>query len=342
MPRYIHALGLPFLSLLVIGATVAGPSFAMEHHGDATTRSWAVTSAARPPTAAGYFRTLELGAWKSLPSGKACAARVHRSTWEPRPDNAVPNNRMPSAKRVHAAFAARPVAIDKAYPSRWDSWLLQRVSGRFTGTTDGILQWAACKWGVSDNLLRAVAVRESTWYQYDIYPGGRCVPQFSCGDLVETPSVATAEFCSGLAAHGRDHQRDHAPGICPRTFGITGVMSWQAPSWGKMPDNQNGTFPFNVRSTAFAADYLASQLRGCYEGWQWWLDNTGTRTYEAGRMWGCVGAWYAGEWRSEAAVAYIRRVQGELDARTWRQPDWPTVRPACHPTYGCPRGLPPK
>ena len=48
-------------------------------------------------------------------------------------------------------------------------------------------------------------------------------------------------------------------------------MSWQDPRWGRLRGNQNGTFPFNQQSTAFAADYLASQLRGCYEGWEWWL-----------------------------------------------------------------------
>ncbi len=51
-------------------------------------------------------------------------------------------------------------------------------------------------------------------------------------------------------------------------FSIAGVMSWEDPSWGRMPGNQNGTFPFNRNSTAFALDYLASFLRGCDEGWR--------------------------------------------------------------------------
>jgi hypothetical protein len=292
-----------------------------------------------PPARAGYFRTRPEGSWSSLPSGKRCASRVYRSAWEPRPDNAVPNGRMPRVKQVHAAFAARPVAIDNAYARRWDSWLLQRVTGHFTGTTDEILQWAACKWGISDNVLRAIAVRESSWYQYDVYPSGRCVPLYSCGDMVATPTGDTREFCTGLAAYGRDYQTDYGAGVCPRTFGITGVMSWQAPSWGKMPGNQNGTFPFNRGSTAFAADYVASQLRGCVEGWERWLAHTGTGTYAAGRLWGCVGAWYAGEWLSEAARGYIGRVRTELRSRTWLLPKWPIVRPPCDDTFGCPQGI---
>ena len=37
------------------------------------------------------------------------------------------------------------------------------VNGRFRGTTDEILQWAARKWGLPVRLLRAVAVVESWW-----------------------------------------------------------------------------------------------------------------------------------------------------------------------------------
>ena len=113
-------------------------------------------------------------------------------------------------------------------------------------------------------------------------------------------------------------------------------MSWQAPSWGQMPDNQNGTFPFNRNSTAFAVDYLGAHLRGCYEGWEHWLANTGTRTYAAGQIWGCVGSWYSGDWLSSAANGYISRVQNELNNYTWLQPGWPSNRPGCSATYGCP------
>ena len=41
----------------------------------------------------------------------------------------------------------------------------RRVTGGFTGTTDEIIQWAACKWGWSDNVVRAQAIRESEWHQ---------------------------------------------------------------------------------------------------------------------------------------------------------------------------------
>ena len=37
------------------------------------------------------------------------------------------------------------------------------MSGRFRGTTDEIIQWAAHKHGIAENVVRAVAVKESWW-----------------------------------------------------------------------------------------------------------------------------------------------------------------------------------
>jgi hypothetical protein len=250
---------------------------------------------------------------------------------------------MPSVRRVHRSFALRPVAVDRSYAQRWDRWLLQRVTGHHTGTTDENIQWAACKWGIADNVLRAVAVRESTWFQGLTYASGQCVPTFGCGDLVARSSSATRAFCAGISSYGRDYRAEHGDaGVCPRTFGIVGVMSWQDPRWGRLRGYQNGTFPFNRDSTAFALDYLASQLRGCYEGWEWWLANTGAGGYRAGDLWGCVGAWYAGDWHSAAADQYVARVRRELARRTWLEAHWARQRPPCSATEGCPRGVRPR
>ncbi len=289
-----------------------------------------------PPPPGGFFKLVPPGGWGSLHSGGLCRPLVHSSTWEPRPDNSKRNHVMPDPRAVHAAFVDRPRAVDGAQDARWDTWLLPRVDGQFTGTTDEIFQWGACKWGLPDDLLRAIAVRESTWYQYETYPSGRCVPNFGCGDTFKKTSSTSRAFCAALARRGYDYQRDLGPGNCPKTFSIVGVMSWQDPQWGAWPEDQNGTFPFNRDSTAFAVDYLASQLRGCYEGWESWLDGTGKGRYAVGDLWGCVGAWYAGDWHSDAADGYISRVRHELDTRPWLDPDWPHVKPECSPSYGCP------
>jgi hypothetical protein len=291
-----------------------------------------------PPPADGYFGVLPPGSWSQLPDDAGCEAQVHRSTWEPRPENRVPNHSVPDQGAVRSALAGRPRGgAANGFDPRFDSWLLARVTGRHTGTTDENIQWAACKWGLPDNLLRAIAVRESTWYQGEHYPSGRCVVHLGCGDIVENADDATRVFCQGISRFGHDYEADHGPGVCPRTFSIAGVMAWQDPGWGVMADNQNGTFPFSRDSTAFALDYLGGFLRGCYEGWVRWLAQTGDRGYTAGDLDGCVGAWYAGDWRSPQALEYVGLVESEEVARTWLSAEFGFHDPPCSPTYGCPR-----
>jgi hypothetical protein len=83
---------------------------------------------------------------------RAAARLVHRSSWEPRPDNAAPNKHAPSAADL-AYFRAHSEMPYKG-----------RVSGAFSGTTDEIIQWAAYKHGLDPDLLRAVAAVESWWH----------------------------------------------------------------------------------------------------------------------------------------------------------------------------------
>jgi hypothetical protein len=290
-----------------------------------------------PPPARGYFPTRPPGSWSRLPDDRACDRRVSRSVWEPRPDNDAPNHEIPDAAAVHAALRARPRVTAGAYDPRWDRWLLPRVTGAHAGTTDQDIQWAACKWGIADNLLRAVALRESGWFQYEVYPDGRCVPQHGCGDVAPDPDRASRVYCAGLARAGHDYQRDYGAGVCPRTFSLVGVKAWQDPSWGRMRGNQNGTFPFSRDSTAFAVDYLGAFLRGCDEGWVWWLHNV-SQQYAPGDPWGCVGVWYSGAWRSRAALHYIRLVRRAVAQTPWLDPAWSEQRPPCVSRLGCPQG----
>lgn len=85
-------------------------------------------------------------------SDSAAARLVHRSPWEPRPDNAAADRHVPSTAEI-AYFRAHS---DMPYKGQ--------VSGAFTGTTDEIIQWAAQKHGLDPNLLRAVAAVESWWH----------------------------------------------------------------------------------------------------------------------------------------------------------------------------------
>ncbi len=104
------------------------------------------TTPTKPPPD-GPFPTLPVGA--SLPSGAECAQRV-RPAVEIRPENAQPN----------ANRGSRANANNRTDWSGFD-----RVDGDFAGTTDEIIQWAACKWGIDEDIARAQVVKESFWYQ---------------------------------------------------------------------------------------------------------------------------------------------------------------------------------
>ncbi len=278
------------------------------------------TPDAQAPDRDGYFRTELAGSWESLPSGEECARRVHRSAWEPRPSNDRANHTRPDPAAVHASMTSRPRGNGISYADRFNTWLLPRVDGQHTGTTDENIQWAACKWGISDNVLRAMAAAESTWYQGLQDDEGRCVEKRGCGDSVEQASAATRTFCEHISGFGYDYQQDYGVGRCPKTFSIIGVMAWQDPEWGRMSHNQNGTFPFSRDSTAFALDYAAAHLRGCMEGWIVWLSSRDG--FRRGDVWGCVGTWYAGDWKVPAAREYAARVRSLMDERFWLRSDF--------------------
>jgi autotransporter family porin len=241
-----------------------------------------------PPPAAGYLPLEPVGSFPLLPDDAQAAAMVHRSPWEPRPGNTGYNRTVPTG----LALVPRAVA-ERAYDPRWNEYVLGRITGNFTGTTDEIFQWAAAKWGVPDNVLRAVAMMESTWRQSNF------------GDYVDDPSECPV------------------PGTrlpCAVTYGIVGVRS---SSWP-------GIYPWNRNSTAAAVDVLGGWLRGCYEGWVWWLRDHGNHSrgvYAAGDLWGCVGAWFSGNWHDgrvgvQSGEDYLARAQRFSANRPWLDPDF--------------------
>jgi hypothetical protein len=174
----------------------------------------------RPPTPGGYFPLLPVRA--SLPSGASCAARVRRSRWEPRPANYAANHRTPTERLSLAPH------ID--FDSTWNARYRTRITGRFVGTTDELIQWAACKWGLSDELLRAQAALESTWRQA------------AAGDLEDRSSGKCAP----------EDSRDP----CPTSFGLL-QNKWFFHKPG---------YPMLRTMTPFHLEWSAAQLRGCYDG----------------------------------------------------------------------------
>ncbi len=167
------------------------------------------------------------------------------------------------------------------------------VDGNYTGTTDEILQWVACKWGVDEDVVRAQAAVESWWNQTNL------------GDWSPNSAV-----CAPNHPIGSDPGH---PGQCPESVGILQVRYQY---WS------NG-FPQVETSTAYNADYMYAGWRACYDGDDTWLDTVDhVGTYKPGDLWGCVGLWFSGRWHTSAAEGYITKVRGYLNSRIWTQPQF--------------------
>jgi hypothetical protein len=192
------------------------------------------------------------------PLGDAAAAeRVRETRWEPRRGNAEENQRRPSDEQIDD-FRRRSVMLNR-----------HKVTGRYRGTTDEIIQWAAHKWGFDPDLFRAVAYIESRWRMSAVGDGGL-------------------------------------------SFGLF-----------QMKRTYHCCVPLSSKYTAFNADYYGGILRSYFDGRERWLnDEERGERYDAGDLWGSVGAWYAGRWRTSDAVGYIRNVQRVLKNESWRDRDF--------------------
>jgi autotransporter family porin len=234
-----------------------------------------VQNASVTPTT--YFSTLPPGS--TLPSGAACAAAVPRNpNFEPRPGNYTANNTVPSSADL---ALMRSTANNGGVPAG----TYNLVDGNFTGTTDEILQWGACKWGFDENLVRAIADNESGWYQS------------GAGDLTYDLSLCPA----GAVYDG---------GECALSYGIMQVKS----------TDYTGTFPYSHTSTALDVDYKLAYQRACFEGKIAYLGEL-SPNYPNGdennMLWGCVDQWYSGGWWDGTNDLYLNQVQSIIAAQPW-------------------------
>ncbi len=263
-------------AVLLIVATVGIAAYYL-----AQSASSASPSSLRPGTAR-QFGTLPPGA--KLPSGAQCARWVLAS---PSPENRPANKTFNDTIGQHVGPGFFPSGDSPRV-----STLVPLISGDFTGTTEEILRWAACKWGISQNIVFAQAAVESWWRQGTLGDWG-----------------TEQRFCPpghGIGADGR-------PGECPQSYGIL---------QNRYPYLEAG-WPGSAASTAMNVDVAYAIWRSCYDGYEVWLNNEPRgQQYHAGDLWGCVGRWYAGSWHTPAANQYISIVQEYLRLQVWEEPDF--------------------
>ena len=229
------------------------------------------------------FVTLPPGS--ALPSDATCTAAVRSM-----PENKGVN------KPYNATKGSQHLASDFFTPGSGDphanTEIGVRVDGNFTGTTDEILQWAACKWGIDEDIVRAQAAIESWWRQD------------AKGDW-----STDASRCPPGHGLGVDGQ----PGKCSESWGLLQT---------RYPYEQSA-WPGMGSSSAFNADTAYGIWRACFEGYEWWLnDVVHGQTYAAGDAWGCVGRWFAGRWHTPEADNYTNKVKNYLNSRIWETPNF--------------------
>ena len=148
-----------FSVAFVLPFSSAGPKRVSVSVGSRSSQSrFGVKEARTPPFAR---RATTRPPHGSVLTDAQAAARVRRSSWEPRPQNEE-NRRAPTAAEL-AAFRAAQLEL---------FMFEDRITGRFTGTTDEIIQWAAWKWGISEDVVRAMAAQESQWDMDRVGDGG--------------------------------------------------------------------------------------------------------------------------------------------------------------------------
>jgi hypothetical protein len=237
-----------------------------------------------PGPAPARFATAPPGA--RLPSGARCTAWVRE---RPLPETKRVNR---TANQVVGHHLASSFFDSRSTDPRANRQVASRVDGAFTGTTREILRWAACKWGVDEDLVYAQAAKESWWRQT------------SMGDWEADPTACAPGH--GLGADGR-------PGMCPQSFG---VLQDRYPF-------QRSAWPGIATSTAMNADTAYALWRSCYEGYDHWLNDVehGQR-YAGGDAWGCVGRWVSGRWHTTASDRYAAAVRAYADQRVWERADF--------------------
>jgi len=124
-----------------------------------------------------------------------------------------------------------------------------RVDGNFVGTTDEILQWVACKWGIDEDVVRAQIAKESWWRMDAVGDNGE---SFGLGQ-VRVPYHGTA-FVDDNAKRSSAYNVDYTYAVWRSCF--EGNEGW-------------------LNTVERGATYAAGDLKGCLGVWfsgRWYTD----------------------------------------------------------------------
>lgn len=258
-----------------------------------------------PPGRARLLAPAEFATRGVLPDAEALA--WVRPVPERRPANATANATYPTDAQL-AAYRERDIwqaGLSAVHAAEWKRRQLL-VSGRpgRALTTDELIQWAAHKWGLDEDMLRAQVAQESWWRQ-------NTAGDYRADATIAPPGAVT-KIENGETLYALSY------GVGQLKYGPQGTGGWPAPR----------------DSTAFNLDHLACIERNTMDGLLSWMPRkspsppAGWPRYgdlaadPVQRFWATMGAHYFGDWCGPEALSYIAKVQGHLTARAWERPDF--------------------
>lgn len=239
------------------------------------------------------------------------------------------NQTRPSAAQLayYASDGYRSSEMDAPY-----TWM-KLVDGQYTGTTEMIIRWAACKWGLDEDMIRAQASAEHwKWIQWN-----------AGGD--ERHSATQCQAGNNSNHDSTNLWRYLVSNACYQSWSI-----WQTKVVYSSPDvGAWTTWPAINESTAFAADYRYGSQRSCMNGdqsgyfkgkrsgdaYQMDVANARNSPYRESphHFWNpvtnanatnleyiefaCLSSHYSGGWMDTGAQSYLNKL-----LTYWKNKDW--------------------
>ncbi len=227
----------------------------------------------------------------------------------------------------YASDGYRSSEMDPPY-----TWM-KLVDGQYTGTTEMIIRWAACKWGMDEDMIRAQATAEhGSWIQWN-----------AGGD--ERKAMNQCQ-----AGNNPDHNSTNLWGYLISNACYQSWSIWQTKVVYSSPNiGAWTTWPAINESTAFAVDYRYASQRSCMNGNEsgFFTDKGAGHAYltdvanarinpyseSPRKFWNpvtgryasnleylefaCLGAHYSGNWMDSDARSYLPKLLNH-----WKRKDW--------------------
>lgn len=187
-------------------------------------------------------------------------------------------------------------------------------------STDMLIRWTACRWGLDEDTMKAQFWVESSWHEDTAGDKGNSPTTCS-----STPFALSQNIYDANVDWANNTRRRVQSG-CFQSYGIGQEKVIFLPT----------TFPLVKDNTAFAVDYRGAATRGCLNGDQeTWFKNavppkcTATagshgncdQPVSVDKFQGCVATHFSGGWWDSGAQSYFNGPNGiaaAITAKPWK------------------------